>query len=170
MDSTCVNCPDLKLNMDVFHNNKESINFHQRIRVDNKIQKSEIELPCDEICQKFNNNLKLLKKHIYVKRQQHACYNKPKEELGENEILLHVDYSENYRNIQQGEMQRAYVGHDSFSIFAASCYLRKDVDLINENISTISEASDHSRIVAVTCISKVFDFVREKHNLPTEVT
>ena len=82
MDSTCVNCPDLELNMDGFHNNKESINFHQRIRVDNKIQKSEIELPCDVICQKFNNDLKLLKKHIYVKRQQNACYNKPKEELG----------------------------------------------------------------------------------------
>ena len=69
--------------MDDFHNNKESIIFHQRIRVDNKIQKSEIELPCDEICQKFNNDLKLLKKHIYVKRQQHACYNNLKEELGE---------------------------------------------------------------------------------------
>ena len=64
MDSTCVNCPDLELNLDGFHNNKESINFHQRIRVDNKIQKSEIELPCDEICQKFNNDLKLLKKHL----------------------------------------------------------------------------------------------------------
>ena len=61
MHSTCVNCSDLELNMNDFHNNKESITFHQWIRVDNKIQKSEIELPCDEICQKFNNDLKLLK-------------------------------------------------------------------------------------------------------------
>ena len=45
-----------------------------------------------------------------------------------------------------------------------------DCDLINENISIISEASDHSRIVAFTYISKVFDFVWEKHNLPPEVT
>ena len=81
MYSTGVNCSDLELNMDDFHNNKESITFHQWIRVDNKIQKSEIELPCDEICQKFNNDLKVLKKH--VKRQQHACCNKLKEELGE---------------------------------------------------------------------------------------
>ena len=61
MHSTCVNCSDLEVNMDDFHNNKESITFHQWIRVDNKIQRSEIELPCDEICQKFNNDLKLLK-------------------------------------------------------------------------------------------------------------
>ena len=161
MHSTCVNCSDLELNMDDFHNSKESITSHQWIRADNKIQKSEIELPCNEICQKFNNDIKVLKKHIYVKRQQHACYNK----LKEDEVLLHVDYSENYSNIQS-----AYFGHDSFSIFTACCYLLKDGDLINENITIISEASDHSRIAAFTCINKVFHFVREKHNLPPEVT
>ena len=47
MHSTCVNCSDLELNMNDFHNNKESITFHQWIRVDNKIQKSEIESPCE---------------------------------------------------------------------------------------------------------------------------
>ena len=35
----CVDCSDLELNMDIFHNNNESITFHQWIRVDNKIQK-----------------------------------------------------------------------------------------------------------------------------------
>ena len=107
MHSTCVNCFDLELNMHDFHKNKESVTFHQWIRIVNKIQKLEIELPSDEIYQKFKNDLKFLKKHIYVKRQQYACYNKLKEELGENEVLLHVDYSENYSNIQQGEMQCA---------------------------------------------------------------
>ena len=106
-----------------------------------------------------------MKKHIYVKRQQHACYSKLKEELGENEVLLNVDYSENYSNIQQGEIQSAYFGHDSLSIFTD-----KDDDLINENITIISEASDHSHIAAFTCINKVFGFVLEKHNLPPEVT
>ena len=66
MHSSCVNCSDLELNMDDFHNNKESITFHQWIRVDNKILKSDIELPCDEICQKFNNDIEVLKKtHLY---------------------------------------------------------------------------------------------------------
>ena len=83
---------------------------------------------------------------------------------------MHADYSENYSNTQQGEIQSAYFGHNSFSIFTACRYLRKDGDLINENITIISEASDHSCIVAFTCINKVFDFVQEKHNLPPEVT
>ena len=64
MHSTCVKCSDLKLNMDDFHNNKESITSHQWIRIDNKIKKSETELLFDEICQEFNNNINVLKKHM----------------------------------------------------------------------------------------------------------
>ena len=38
--------------------------------------------------------------------QQHACYNSLKENLSSNGILLHVDYSKNYANLQQGEIQK----------------------------------------------------------------
>ena len=88
-------------------------------------------------------------KNIYVKCQQHACYNKLKEEPGENEVLSHVDYSENYSNIQQGEMQRAYFGHNSFLIFTTCSYLRKDGDHINENISIIPGSAYFSHFLCV---------------------
>ena len=78
---------------------------------------------------KISVDHKLLKKRIYVKRQQHAYYNKLKEKLGKNEVLLLVEYSENYSNIQQGEIQCTYIGHDSFSIFTTCCYLLKMVTL-----------------------------------------
>ena len=106
-----------------------------------------------------------------MKRQQHASYNGLKENLKAGEILLHVDYSQNYVNLQQGEIQSAYFGHDCFSLFTACCYLRDDTGkIINENVTVISEASDHSRIAAFSCVNKVFDFIREKHNLPLKVT
>ena len=57
-----------------------------------------------------------------------------------------------------------------FSIFTACCYLHEDGDLTNENNLILSEVSDHLRIAAFACISKVLDFVREKHNLPPKVT
>ena len=85
MHSTCINWSDLELNMGNFHNNKESIIFHQLIRVYNKIQKSEIELPCDKICQMFNSNMKVLKKtDLYSTWLTCVLCNKLKEELGEN--------------------------------------------------------------------------------------
>ena len=85
------------------------------------------------------------------------------------ELLLHVDHSENYANKQQNEIQSAYFGNDCFSIFTACCYLRDaGGKLINENVMVISEASDHSKIAAFSCVSNVFQFVR--HNLPLKVT
>ena len=67
-------------------------------------------------------------------------------------------------NKQQAEIQSAYFGQDSFSIFAACFYLRDaDGKLIIENVTVISEASDHLRIAAFSCVNKVFSFVRESY-------
>ena len=68
---------------------------------------------------------------------------------------------------QQGEIQSACFCHDLFSIFTVCCYLHgADGKLVNENVTVVSEASGHSRMAAYSCINKVFDFVREKHDLP----
>ena len=52
---------------------------------------------------RMNNHVKTLKHHIYIKRMHVKCCNGIKEDLDENEILMHVDYSENYENKQQCE-------------------------------------------------------------------
>ena len=130
MHSTCVNYFDLELNMYDFHKNKESITSHQWIRIDNKIQKSEIELPSDEIYQKFKNDLKLLKKHIYVKRQKYACYISLKKNLVKTRfycMLVIVRTIPTFSKVKCSELTT----HDSFSISTACCYLYKECDLIN---------------------------------------
>lgn len=41
-------------------------------------------------------------------------YNRLKETLEKDECIVHVDYSENYKNKQQDEIQSAYFGHATF--------------------------------------------------------
>ena len=171
MYSDCEVCYDTGLGVEDFTDDCTEIQFYQWKHMDKNVQKVESVLPPDEFLSLFNEEVKVLKKHIYIKRQQHANYNQLKENLKTGEILLHVDYSENYVNKQQGEIQSAYFGHDSFSIFTACRYLRDaEEKLVNENVVVVSEASYHSRIAAFTCINKVFNFVREKHELPLKVT
>ena len=38
------------------------------------------------------------------------------------EVLIHCDYSENYKNTQQNEIQSAYFGQSSFSLLTACIY------------------------------------------------
>ena len=54
----------------------------------------------------------------------------------------------------------AKVLNNSFSIFTACCYTRGiDGTLFNKNFTVTSEATDHSRIVAFSCINLIIDFL-----------
>lgn len=99
---------------------------------EDKVRKTKISLSYDKVCCCFNDETRILKKHIFLKGEQPACAN---------------------------------FGQDTFSIFTACGYLRVNGKFINENFTIVSEASDHSRIVAFSCINKVFGFIGEKHNL-----
>ena len=76
--------------------------------------------------------------------------------LRRNEILVHVDYSKNYESKHQREIQIAYFGHTSFSIFTACCYLcNVDEKIICESVTVTSELPYLSRSAAITCVPKV---------------
>ena len=96
----------------------------------------------------FKEKIEKLKLHIFVKNEQYNIYSKLKEEMPENALLVHVDYSENYENEQQDECQSAYFGHSTFSIFTAVVSMRKNVELLHESITIVSQAKNHSRIAA----------------------
>jgi len=101
-------------------------------------------------------HVKTLKRHIHVKRIQNHCFNNLEANLKPNEeILLQVDYSENYVNKDQAQIQSAYFGQRSFSILTACCYLNVDGAIVNENIAITSGANDHSRSAAMSCWMRV---------------
>lgn len=59
----------------------------------------------------LKKKVKILKYHLYVQLEQHKAYNNIKNNMGENEMLVHVDFAEKYENKQQLEIQSAYFGH-----------------------------------------------------------
>ena len=77
----------------------------------NKVVKS---VDIEEATELFNEQVKILKAHIFVKRTQNTNCNRLKENLKTNEFLIHVDYSENYKDKEQDEIQSVYFGHNSF--------------------------------------------------------
>ena len=101
--------------------------------------------------------------HFFVKRTQNPHYNRPKENLRINEFIIHVNYSENYKDKEQNEIQSAYFRRNSFSIFTACCYTHGiDGTLLNENFTFTSEATNHSWIAAFTCINLIIDSLQKK--------
>ena len=103
-----------------------------------------------------------------MKRTQNTHYNRLKENLKTNEFIIHVDYSENCKDKEQDEIQSAYFRHTSFSVFTA-CYYTRGIDgtFLNENFSAKSEATDHSRTAAFSCINSIIFTLQKSflHNL-----
>ena len=79
-------------------------------------------------------------------------------------MTLIVDYSKNYNSQDQNEIQSAYFGQESFSLFTACPYYRcSEANEIKTVSTTItSEASDRSRMASITCVKKVIDQVLSK--------
>ena len=140
------------------------LKYYQWLTVDGKASKALVSTPLNGVEDKFKSKLNELKLHILVRNEQYKVYNQLKNDMPENNILLHVDYAESYENKQQDECQSAYFGHTTFSLFTAAVYIRYQGALMNNNFVIVSEANDHSRIAAHTCIVKTIELMLEKHN------
>ena len=91
MYSTCDKCCDTGLKVEDFKDDCIEIKFYQWKWVDKKVQQMGSVLPPGDLITLFDEEVRVLKKHIVKKRQQHAAYNHLKENLKPREILLHVD-------------------------------------------------------------------------------
>ena len=95
----------------------------------------------------FKCQIQVLKEHIFVKRVQEDAYNKHKAELSDRDLLVHFDFAESCRNDQQNEIQSAYFGNQSFSLFTSCCYFKGVTSEIrNKSVVVVTENSDHNRI------------------------
>ena len=66
-----------------------------------KVKKVVKSVAVEEAIELFNEQVKMLKAHIFVKRTQNTHYNRLKKNLKANEFIIHVDYSENYKDKEQ---------------------------------------------------------------------
>lgn len=55
--------------------------------------------------------------------------------MKKDEISRHIGFAGSYQNMQQKEIQNAYFGHNTFSIFTACCYVR------NTKLKTVDKRS-----------------------------
>ena len=139
------------------------VSFYRWETPDKHVTKIRISEPFEEATERFKESVVSLKRHIYSKRSQNRHYNHVKESLDHGQILVHVDYAESYKNSQQNEIQSAYFGNSTFSIFTACCYT-KSLDnggLKKDSIVVVNDSKEHNRAAALTCLKKVVEKAEE---------
>ena len=136
--------------------NNDFVTFSMWTKEAGKIKKVLKSVSSNQLFQDWHHTVAGLKEHIHRKGVQVESYNRHKAELKKGEALVHVDYSESYKNKQQDEIQSAYFGQSSFSLFTACFYYNNDNgNLVKRPICVVSESNDHSRAAALTCVEIV---------------
>ena len=72
--------------------------YYEWAKVEGKVKKAVESVEVKEAIELFNEQVKILKAHIFIKRTQHTHYNRLKVNLKTTEFIIHVEYSENYKN------------------------------------------------------------------------
>ena len=85
-----------------------------------------------------------------------------------NRLLIHLDYSENYKSKHQNEIQSAYFGNKSFSLYTACTYYKQGDIVQKLPITVTTEESDKSRVTSLSCVNKVINHSIEKIQQPIE--
>ena len=120
--------------MEEFPDDCNEVQYYEWAKVDRKVKKVVKSVNVEEAIELFNEQIKILKAHIFVKRTQNTHYNPLNENLKTNEFIIHVDYSENYKDKEENKIQSAYFRDNSFLIFTVCCYTRGiDGTLLNED-------------------------------------
>ena len=96
----------------------------------------------------WQNKVEIIKAHVYTKRRQFAEIKRITDE-----IVIHLNYSENYKCKQQNEIQSAFFGNKGFSLFTACAYHSKDGELCKMSITVTTEENDNPRVAAMSCVN-----------------
>lgn len=152
--------PDEILNVDGFHGKKD-VKLFKWCRENKSIGKIKATLKCDTAIKTWTPSVVNLKQHIHRMRIQLFCLNCIKEDL-KSTVLLHVDFSESYKNANQDEIQSTYFRQSWFLIFTACAYTCTNMENRTISITVTTESNEHSRVTALSCIHKIISYIEEK--------
>ena len=64
--------------------------------------------------------------------------------MKDGELVIHVDYSENYKNKQQSEIKTGYYAQGQFSLFTVVIYTKQNDDIVCKNYALVTPENDQS--------------------------
>ena len=84
-------CYSTGVTMEEFPDDGDDVKYYEWAKVDGKVKKVVKSVDVEEAIELFNEQVKILKVHIFVNRTQNTHYNRLKENLKTNEFIIHVD-------------------------------------------------------------------------------
>lgn len=102
--------------------------------------------------------------HDFIARRQSQYFKDRKQSLGEDEMLVVCDFSENYTFITQDEIQSAHWKNDQCTVHPFALYYKENGETKMKSMVIISESLKHDVISVYMFQKKLIDTIRKEHN------
>ncbi|KYN27429.1 hypothetical protein ALC57_03185 [Trachymyrmex cornetzi] len=122
-------------------------------------------LPADEFLTELCSKLKQLNPHNFIAKEQTNYMTKRKDTLRDDEIIVELDFAENYAFIVQEAAQAFHFNNDQCTIHTIVYYYRSGAEVKHQSVVALSDCLSHDT-TAVYVIQKILlQRVQEKHNV-----
>lgn len=117
----------------------------------------------DDYLESLIRQLKILKPHDFINKQQSSYFKELKETLGNKEILVICDFFENYAFVVQNAARVFHYNNNQATIYTVIYYYRKEKELKRGNVIIISESTTHDATAVHICNSMVIEHLKKHH-------
>lgn len=161
----CTSCPGLSyfrqnLTTLLDENLIDNITFKQWVSVDRSTLETHTKT-VDEFIDVFCEKLELLRPHSFLASQQAAFYTECKSTLAPREVLVTVDFSENYSFVLQDAAQGYHWNNSQATIHPFIAYYKKRGELCHVSFVIVSECLHHDTTAVYLYQSRFIAFLRK---------
>ena len=162
IDGLCQNCPTIDLEC---IKDCDSIMFYKWDKGSKYYQKSLFMLSDIEVSDLLEEQITYLRTHYYRKCVQSKEYTRQVHELSEGEMVVHVDYSKNYKNKQENKIKAAYYGQGTFSLYTVVLYIKDSRVVKSRSFALVTEENDYSFNISYGLSKFILTLIRNEVNI-----
>lgn len=107
----------------------------------------------------LQNQYNSFKKHFYINHVQSHFFEKKKNCINDDEMVLQIDFSENFAIINQDEVQAAHFSYEQVTIFTACAWFKTKT----ESLVIVSDDLTHDKNSVWTFLDKLLNHLLSGH-------
>lgn len=111
--------------------------------------------------EELRDKLLLLKPHSYIAKKQSEFFEKKKKNLGEQEVLVVLDFSENYKYFVQDASQAFHFNNSQCTVFPVVYYYKKNSELSHKSLIFLSDSTRHDTSAVYTIQNQLIPHIKK---------
>lgn len=137
------------------------VKYKQWMFTDND-QKQDITAEVTEYTEDLGNSLADYRTHKFLEKKQIPFVMGLRTTLPENEVLVSMDYAENYSVVNQDEVQQAYFRNKQVSMLGVGIKYHKDQEIKHQSFVILSNDTRHDTAAVYTGYQKIQNWIQSE--------